>query len=105
MNVASRLSDIETERALFALGAVITGVLTVLVFASGNDEQGALFGAFALYLGGAATPAIRNNVAQYKRTGAIALGGVGIVAFLLGIDSTLPLLFVIGGIAALFKLF
>ncbi|MDS0258759.1 hypothetical protein NDI56_05055 [Haloarcula sp. S1CR25-12] len=105
MDVASRLSDIGTERALFALGAVITGVLTILVFLSGNDDQGALFGVFSIYLGGAATPAIRNSVPDYKRTGAIALGGVGVIAILMGTQSGLPVLFVIGAIAALMNLF
>jgi hypothetical protein len=105
MDVASRLSAIETERALFALGAVITGVLTVLVFRSGNSEQGALFAAFSIYLGGAATPVIRKAVPDYKRTGAIALGGVGAVAYFVGIDSALPVLFIIGAVAALFNLF
>ena len=105
MDISSRLAGIDTERALFAAGAIVTGVLTVLVFRSGNDDQGALFAAFSIYLGGAATPAIRDNVTQYKRTGAIALGGVGIVAVLMGIQSGLPYLFIIGAIAALFNLF
>ena len=105
MDVRSRLGAIETERALFAVGAIVTGVLTVLVFQSGNDDQGALFAAFSVYLGGAATPAIRDNVTQYKRTGAVALGGVGIVAIVMGINSRLPYLFIIGAIAALFNLF
>jgi len=105
MELADRLSAIETERALFALGAIVTGALTVLVFRSGNQDQGALFAAFTIYLGGAATPAIRDNVTQYKRTGAMFLGGVGIVAIFLGIDSGLPYLFIIGAIAAMFNLF
>ncbi|MFC6755424.1 hypothetical protein ACFQER_00260 [Halomicroarcula sp. GCM10025894] len=42
---------------------------------------------------------------QYKRTGAIALGGVGIVAIIMGISSGLPYLFIIGAIAAMFNLF
>jgi len=105
MDVSARLSALETERGLFAAGAIIIGILTVLVFRSGNDDQGALFAAFAIYLGGAATPLIRANVPQYKRTGAIALGGVGIVAIVMGIDSTLPYLFLIGAIAAMFNLF
>ncbi|WP_262177803.1 hypothetical protein [Haloarcula laminariae] len=105
MNVASRLSAVDTERLLFGLGAVISGVLTMVVFYLGDDVQGLLFGAFSLYLGGAATPAVRDGVPDYKRTGAIALSGVGIVALLLGSQSALPMLFVIGGIAALFNLF
>jgi len=105
MNISSRLSAIGIERALLAVGAIITGALTVLVFRSGNNDQGALFAAFAIYLGGAATPAVRDNITQYKRTGAIALGGVGIVASLMGVQSLLPVLFMIGGIAALFNLF
>ena len=105
MDVASRLSAIETERALFALGAVISGALTVLVFQSGNSDQGALFAAFSLYLGGAATPIIRDAVPDYKRTGAMALGGVGAIAMFMGVDSGLPVLFVIGAAAALFNLF
>ena len=105
MNISSRLSAIGIERALLTVGAIITGALTVLVFRSGNNDQGALFAAFAIYLGGAATPAVRDNITQYKRTGAIALGGVGIVASLMGVQSLLPVLFMIGGIAALFNLF
>jgi len=105
MDIASRLSALGTERGLFALGAVVCGVLTVVVFRSGNTDQGALFAAFSLYLGGAATPAVRENVPDYKRTGAIALAGIGVAAVVLGIESTLPLLFIIGGIAALFGLF
>ena len=50
MDITSRLSAIETERTLFAIGAIITGALTVLVFRSGNEDQGALFAAFAIYL-------------------------------------------------------
>jgi|GEM_PF-3558596 hypothetical protein len=105
MDISSRLSAIGTERGLFAVGAVITGLLTVLVFRSGNSDQGALFAAFTIYLGGAATPLIRDNVPQYKRTGAITLAGVGVAAILMGIQSSLPVLFVIGGIAAIFNLF
>ena len=105
MNISSRLSAIGIERALLMVGAIITGALTVLVFRSGNNDQGALFAAFAIYLGGAATPVVRDNITQYKRTGAIALGGVGIVASLMGVQSLLPVLFMIGGIAALFNLF
>ncbi len=105
MDIRSRLAAIETERALFAVGAIVTGVLTVLVFRSGYEDQGALFAAFSIYLGGAATPVIRDNVTQYKRTGAIALGGVGIVAIVMGISSGLPYLFIIGAIAAMFNLF
>ena len=105
MDIRSGLGGIDTERALFAAGAIITGALTVLVFRSGNEDQGALFAAFSIYLGGAATPVIRDNVSQYKRTGAIALGGVGIVAILMGISSGLPYLFIIGAIAAMFNLF
>jgi len=105
MDITSRLSGIGTERGLFAAGAIITGLLTVLVFRSGSNDQGALFAAFTIYLGGAATPLIRDNVTQYKRTGAIALAGVGVVAIVMGVESGLPVLFVIGGIAALFNLF
>jgi len=105
MDIASRLSAIETERAVFGLSAIISGALTVLVFLNGSDDQGALFAAFSLYLGGAATPMIRDNVTEYKRTGAIALGGVGLVAVVLGVESSLPLLFIIGGIAAIMNLF
>ncbi|MDS0284130.1 hypothetical protein [Haloarcula onubensis] len=105
MDITSRVAGIETERALFAVGAIITGALTVVVFRSGNEDQGALFATFAIYLGGAATPLIRDNITQYKRTGAIALGGVGIAALVMGIDSGLPYLFIIGAIAALFNLF
>ena len=105
MNISSRLPDIATERALFAIGALFSGVLTVLVFMNGSDDQGALFAAFSLYLGGAATPAIRDRVTDYKRTGAIALAGVGVAAFLMGVQSPLPILFLIGGIAALMGLF
>lgn len=105
MDVRSRLGAIETERALFAAAAIVTGVLTVLVFQSGHSDQGALFAAFSIYLGGAATPAVRDNVTQYRRTGAIALGGVGVVAIVMGVSSGLPYLFIIGAIAALFNLF
>ncbi len=105
MNVASRLSAVGTERLLFGLGAILSGALTMLVFYTGDDIRGLLFGAFALYLGGAATPAVRDSVPDYKRTGAFALSGVGIVAFLLGTQSALPMLFIIGGIGAFFNLF
>jgi hypothetical protein len=105
MDIASRLPDIGTERALFAVGAVLSGVLTVLVFLNGSDSQGALFGAFTLYLGGAATPVVREAVPDYKRTGAIGLALVGVVAIVLGVQSPLPLLFLVGGIAALLGLF
>ncbi|MFC6755423.1 hypothetical protein ACFQER_00255 [Halomicroarcula sp. GCM10025894] len=40
MDIRSRLSAIETERALFAVSAIVTGVLTVLVFRSGYEDQG-----------------------------------------------------------------
>jgi len=105
MDITSRLSGVGTERALFGASAIITGLLTVVVFQSGNSNQGALFAAFSIYLGGAATPLVRDSVPQYKRTGAIALAGVGLVALLAGIQSNLPVLFVIGGIAAIFNLF
>jgi len=105
MDIVPRIAAIDTERALFAFGAIVTGALTVLVFRSGNQDQGALFATFSLYLGGAATPVIRDNVTHYKRTGAVALGGVGIVAILTGISSGLPYLFIIGAIAAMFDLF
>jgi len=105
MDITSRLSAIESERALFALGAVISGVLTVLVFRYGDDRRGALMGAFTLYLGGAATPAVRDTITDYKRSGAMALAGVGIAAILLGTQSPLAMLFVIGGVAAYLGLF
>jgi len=105
MDIRSRVSAIGIERTLFAVGAIITGAVTVLAFQRGSDDQGALFAAFAIYLGGAATPLIRDNVTQYKRTGAIALGGVGITASVMGVQSPLPVLFIVGGIAALFNLF
>lgn len=105
MDLSSRLGGVETERLLFGVGAVISGALTMFVFYVGEDTQGALFGAFSLYLGGAATPAVRDNVPDYRRTGAIVLGGVGIAAIVLGVDSALPVLFVIGGIAAVMNLF
>ncbi len=105
MDISSRLSAIGIERALFAVGAIITGAVTVLAFQSGNDNQGALFAAFAIYLGGAATPVIKENVPQYKRTGAIALAGVGIAASAMGVQSPLPVLFIVGGIAAILNLF
>lgn len=105
MNVASRLSDIGLEQALFALGAVISGALTVLLIAVGGElVQGVLFGTFALYLLGAALPSIHDRVPEYNRMGLIALGGVGALAFLLGTRSVLPTLFVIGGVAAYFRL-
>jgi len=105
MDISSRLGAVETERLLFGVGAVVTGAMTLLVFYAGDETQGALFGAFSLYLGGAATPAIRDNVTDYRRTGAIVLGGFGIAAIVLGVQSPLPMLFVIGGIAAIMNLF
>jgi len=104
MNVASQLSDIGLEQALYALGAIMSSALTVLLFVSGGElVQGMLFGAFALYLLGAAVPTIHDRVPEYKRTGLIALGGVGVLAFVVGTSSVLPTLFVIGGVAAYFR--
>jgi hypothetical protein len=105
MDIPSRLSAVGSERGLFAIGAILTGALTVVVFRTGNQNQGLLYAAFSLYLGGAATPAIRDNVPEYKRTGAITLAGVGMAAILLGIQSPISMLFVIGGIAAVMRLF
>jgi len=105
MDIGSRLSAIGTERGLFALGAVFSGLLTVLVFTTGNDQQGALFAVFSLYLGGGATPLIRDSVPDYTRTGAIVLGAIGVAALFMGIQSALPTLFIIGAIAAIMGLF
>lgn len=105
MDLSSRLADIGTERALLALGAIVVGLLAVAMFQTGSDDRGALYALFSLYLGGAATPAVRDSVPQFKRTGAIALAGVGAVALFLGIESALPMLFIIGGIAAVLDLF
>jgi len=100
------LSDVDLEQALFAIGAVLSGALTVLAYNTGDDiGQQFLFLAFTTYLAGAALPAARERVPEYKRTGAIALGGVGAVTYFAGTSSALPLLFVIGGVAAYLRLF
>jgi len=105
MDVASQLSDISLERALFALGAIISGALTAVVVVSGADPvQSVLFGAFTLYLLGAAVPQIHDRVPEYRRTAGMALGGVGALAFLIGTSSLLPILFVMGGVAAYLRL-
>ena len=106
MDVQSLASDADVERLLFAVGAVVAALLTVLVFRNGDDlVQGLLFLSFTAYMAGAAIPAVRDEVSDYRRTGAIALGAVGGIAFLLGTSSALPLLFVVGGAAALLGLF
>ena len=105
MDVASQVAGISLERALFGLGAVVAGALTVLVIANGGEPiQVVLFGAFALYLLGAALPQIHERVPEYRRTGGMALGGVGAIGFLVGTSSLLPMLFVIGGLAAFLRL-
>jgi len=107
MDIFAVIASMEAEHKLFAAGAVITGGLTVGLVALGSPAvvQQFLFGSFALYLLGAAYPDIDEHVAEYKRTGAMALGGIGLLAYLAGTASALPLLFVVGGIAALLRLF
>ena len=105
MDLPSGVDDIDTERALFALGAVIAGGLTTLVYVNGADVvQRLLFLSFTAYLAGAAIPPVYENVPEYKRSGAIALGGVGAIGYFVGTSSALPLLFLLGAIAALLRL-
>jgi len=105
MDLASQLTDISLERTLFSLGALLSGALTVVVLVVSPDlVQGVLFGAFTLYLLGEAVPGIHDRVPEYRRTAGMALGGVGALAFLIGTSSVLPLLFVMGGVAAFLRL-
>jgi len=105
MELASRLPDVDTERTLFSIGAIIAAALTVLVFLSGAQlVHGLLFLAFTLYLLGAALPQVHGRVPEYNRTAAIALGGIGLIAYFAGTASTLPLLFILAGVAALLGL-
>ncbi|MBX0323366.1 hypothetical protein EGH21_10030 [Halomicroarcula sp. F13] len=105
MTPFSRVTDLDAERVLFAVGGVLCGALTALVVVGGGDPvRAVLFGSFTLYLLGAAVPQVHERVPEYKRTAAIALGGVGALAALTGTSSLLPLLFVMGGVAALLGL-
>jgi len=106
MDVRSRAADIGMERALFAVGAVVTGALTVLVIRAGAEPiERFMYFSFTMYLLGAAIPAVRARVPEYKRSGAVALGAIGAVAFFSGSSSALSLLFVVGGIAAFLRIF
>ena len=105
MDMPSQLSDISFEQALFALGAVISGALTVVVLVFGSDPiQVVLFGAFSLYLLGGAVPQMHDRVPEYRRTGGMILGAIGAIGFFIGTSSVLPALFVMGGVAAYLRL-
>lgn len=102
MDVASRVSNIDTEQALFALGGILSAGLTALVYMSGGDPvQRFLYLCFTAYLLGAAIPPIYERVPAYRRTGAVALGAIGAMGYFAGTASALPLLFVIAGVAAI----
>ena len=105
MTLSAVVSKMELEHKLFAATAAVSGVLTALVFTTAADlVQVLLFASFTAYLAGAAYPDVDDYVPEFKRTGAMALGGVGLLAALAGTDSLLPLLFVLGGVLALFRL-
>jgi len=102
MDVGERISAMDTEQTLFAVGGVLSAALTVLVILNSDDVvQRFLFLCFTAYLLGAAVPPVYERVPDYRRTGAIALGAVGAIGFFAGTSSALPLLFVLGGVAAL----
>lgn len=106
MDSASVVSGMDTENWLFAGSGVAVAALTALAVLSDADPvQVVMFGAFSLYLLGGASPAIDDRVPEYKRKGAIALGAVGVLGYLAGTQSALPLLFVLGGGMALLNVF
>lgn len=102
MELGERLESMDTEQVLFAGGGVLAAALTLLVILNSDDVvQRFLFLCFTAYMFGAAVPAVTERVPDYRRTGAIALGAVGAVGYVAGTASTLPLLFVLAGVAAL----
>lgn len=106
MDVDALVDDIATEQAVFAVGGVLVAGLALLAFFNGAETvELALFLSFSAYLLGAALPPVSERVPEYKRTGAMALGVVGVIAYLLGTSSPLPVLFVLGGGAALLRIF
>jgi len=106
MDISAVVAGMEFEHKLFAVTALVSAVLTALVATTGAGlVQILLFASFTLYLAGSAYPGIDDYVPEFKRTGAIALGGIGLLAYLAGTDSLLPLLFLLGGVLALLRLF
>lgn len=106
MDVRARIADIDMEQGLFAVGAVVSGALTVLVIRAGAEPiQRFMYLSFTMYLLGAALPAVRKRVPEYKRMGAVALGAIGVIAMLTGNSSSLSLLFIVGGLAAFLRIF
>jgi hypothetical protein len=106
MDVATSVGGLDVERTLFLVGAVLSGALTALLaYVGAGSWRLVLFLSFSLYLLGAAIPAVDERVPEYKRKGAIALGGIGALAAIAGTPSALPFLFVLAGIAALLGLF
>jgi hypothetical protein len=98
--------ETEPEQAMFLMGGALSSALTVIAALSGKVDavQLLLFASFSLFLLGGGTQRVYEVVPEYKRTAGMALGGVGILAFVIGTQSVLPALFVFGGVIAYFRL-
>lgn len=100
------LPETEPEQAMFLMGGALSIALTVIAAISGKVDavQILLFASFSLFLLGGGIQRIDEAVPEYERTAGLVLGGVGILAFIIGTPSFLPALFILGGVAAYFRI-
>jgi hypothetical protein len=98
--------ETEPEQAMFLIGGALSIALTVIAALSGKvgAVQILLFATFSLFLLGGGIQRIYETVPEYERTAGMILGGVGLIALVVGSPSVLPALFVLGGVAAYFRL-